>query len=107
MKKVMVVDFDPDVVTIFEDSLTKMGYSTLNYTSAETCLESLKVSTPALIIIGVFSDKQKLLKALQNKKVKLLYVSAGREVMLHDAANVLETPFDEGTLLKKVKGLIG
>jgi CheY-like chemotaxis protein len=53
MKKIMVVDDEPDVVAVVGKMLRKAGYDVIGAYNSRECLEKLKKEKPDLILLDV------------------------------------------------------
>lgn len=116
MKKVLIVDDEPTIVTIIEDLLRSNGYDTLPAGSAEEAEEVMKRNLPDLILLDVmmpktdgfeFCKKLKSDPAYQNIPVIFVTVMKSKEDIEKGkelgAADYIPKPFDPADLMARVK----
>lgn len=125
-KKILVIDDEPDMVTLYTTILEEKGYSVFGVNSAEEGLETLKQNRPDLILldlvmpektgINLFRD---LKKDERYKDIPIVLITGIKDVMGGDhkkffeglrtrvPAAYLEKPVDPKALLKTVNDILG
>ncbi|MCP4570148.1 MAG: response regulator [FCB group bacterium] len=123
MKKILVIDDEPDMVTwlttIFEDN----GYTTISAGSGAEGFSKAKEEKPDLITLDVSMDQESGLKALRNLQetpdtagIPIIMVTGvspdikrfiTRNKKVEMPAAFMEKPVDPEELVKTAKGLIG
>ncbi len=53
MKRVMIVDDEPDIILVVRKMLEREGYEVMEVESGEECLAKVKVERPELILLDV------------------------------------------------------
>jgi len=112
MKKILIVDDDPNIIdyltTLFEDN----GYSTFSARDVKEGLEMAKKEIPDLITLDLempeewgprFYRKMSQEKALKNIPVIVISGLSGGDHAIGKAVAYLSKPFDREELLKIVK----
>jgi len=115
MKKILIVDDDPNIIdyltTLFEDN----GYSTFSARDVKEGLEIAKKETPDLITLDLempeewgprFYRKMSQEKTLKNIPVIVISGLSGGDHAIGKAVAYLSKPFDREELLKIVKETI-
>jgi len=115
MKKILIVDDDPNIIdyltTLFEDN----GYSTFSARDVKDGLEMAKKEIPDLITLDLempeewgprFYRKMSQEKALKNIPVIVISGLSGGDHAIGKAVAYLSKPFDREELLKIVKETI-
>ncbi len=120
MKKVLVVDDEPDILKVISFRLKKSGYEVLTAGDGKAALDLIAVNKPDLILLDlrmpVLSGEEvcAMLKASDELKtipVILLTASSGGKIA--DKAKELRAddcmikPFEAEILLEKVRKIIG
>jgi len=123
LKKILVIDDEPDMVTwlttIFEDN----GYSTISAGSGAEGFSKAKEEKPDLITLDVSMDQESGIKALRNLQetaettnIPIIMVTGvspdikrfiTRNKKIEMPAAFLEKPVEPAELLKAAKELIG
>lgn len=116
MKKILVVDDDPNVIDyltmLFEDN----GYSTESATGVKEALEMARKDPPDLITLDLempdewgprFYRKMSQEKSLKNIPVIVISGLSGSDHAIGKAVASLSKPFDREQLLKIVKETLG
>jgi len=117
---VLVVDDDPEIVTMVSLRLTKRGYHVVTANDGIEALEAAKRERPALIVLDVMMPGKngwEVVRALKQdpvtEKVKIVMLTAiGEQVnamtsSLYGADAFIDKPFDFTVLEKTVAKLIG
>jgi CheY-like chemotaxis protein len=112
MKKILIVDDDPNIIdyltTLFDDN----GYSTFSAQDVKEGLEIARKETPDLITLDLempeewgprFYRKMSQEKALKNIPVIVISGLSGGDHAIGKAVAYLSKPFDREELLKIVK----
>jgi DNA-binding response OmpR family regulator len=117
---VLVVDDDPEIVTMVSLRLTKRGYHVVTASDGIEALEAAKRERPALIVLDVMMPGKngwEVVRALKQdpvtEKVKIVMLTAiGEQVnamtsSLYGADAFIDKPFDFTVLEKTVAKLVG
>lgn len=117
---VLVVDDDPEIVTMVSLRLTKRGYHVVTATDGIEAIEAARRERPALIVLDVMMPGKngwEVVRALKHdpvtEKVKIVMLTAiGEQVnamtsSLYGADAFIDKPFDFTVLEKTVAKLIG
>ena len=119
VKKILVVDDEPDLLKVLLIRLKKAGYEVFGGTNGQEALDLARQHTPDLIILDVYlpimngDDAAKILKKdEQLKHIPILLISATTKQMAEKAQesganDYLAKPFEPEELFKKIEGLIG
>jgi CheY-like chemotaxis protein len=67
-KTIMVVDDNPDIITIVRTILEGKGFNVLSATSGAECLEALKSQRPDLIVLDIMMPEMDGLEVLTRLK---------------------------------------
>lgn len=115
MKKILIVDDDPNIVeyltTLFEDN----GYATFTAHNVKEAIETAKKEIPDLITLDLempeewgprFYRKLSQEKALKNIPVIVISGLSGSSHAIAKAVACLQKPFDRDELLKIVKEIL-
>lgn len=119
-KTILVVDDDPEIVTMVGLRLSKRGYRIVSATDGNEALEAARRERPALIVLDVMMPGRngwEVARALKQdpvtEKVKIVMLTAiGHSVNemtspIYGADAYIDKPFDFTHLEKTVAGLIG
>ncbi len=118
MKKIMVVDNEPDIVDLTRTVLELGGYSVVPAYSGEECLRKIEKETVDLILLDimmpgmsgwdVFNRIKKKGSDIKVAFMSVLEISDKRKQVLLDEglADYIMKPFDKETLLKKVDNIL-
>ena len=118
MKKIMVVDNEPDIVDLTRTVLELGGYSVIPSYSGEECLRKLEKETVDLVLLDimmpglsgwdVFNRIKKRRSDVKVAFMSVLEISDKRKQVLLDEglADYIMKPFDKETLLKKVDNIL-
>ena len=118
MKKIMVVDNEPDIVDLTRTVLELGGYSVIPIYSGEECLRKLEKETVDLVLLDIMMpgmsgwDVFNRIKK-KNSEIKVAFMSVleisdkRKQVLLDEGlADYIMKPFDKETLLKKVDNIL-
>lgn len=121
MARILVVDDDPQVVTVFRKVLEDAGHETAGESDGKAAIKAFRTCPVDLVITDIFmpeSDGLEVVRALRevSDRVKILAISGGgpygtdkyldvAECLGADAA--LEKVVDADTLLCTVNSLLG
>jgi two-component system response regulator VicR len=118
MKKIMVVDNEPDIVDLTRTVLELGGYAVVPAYSGEECLRKLDEEEVDLILLDimmpgmsgwdVFNRIKKKNKAIKVAFMSVLEISDKRKKVLLDEglSDYIMKPFDKETLLEKVDNIL-
>ena len=118
MKKIMVVDNEPDIVDLTRTVLEIGGYSVIPAYSGEECLKLLEKQKVDLILLDIMMPGMsgwdvfnRINKKSTNVKVafmSVLEISDKRKQVLLDEglADYIMKPFDKDTLLNRVDNIL-
>lgn len=118
MKKIMVVDNEPDIVDLTRTVLELGGYSVVPAYSGEECLRTIEKETVDLILLDimmpgmsgwdVFNRIKKKRSDIKVAFMSVLEISDKRKQVLLDEglADYIMKPFDKETLLRKVDEIL-
>jgi len=118
MKKVLVIDDDPDILEAVQMILTSGGYaSDITMKGDETC-QKVRDYQPDLIILDVLlsgNDGRKICKTLKNdertKKIPIIMISAHPSakdsIKECGADSFIPKPFSVAELLAEIKRYLG
>jgi len=115
-KTIMVVDDEPDIRETVKLILEKNGYKVITAVNGDDCLKKLKTNKPDLILLDIMMPGTPVKDVVPKiKNIKIAYLSVVRvgeaeKEDLMSSKNIvdfIQKPFDIGTLLKKIKKLVG
>ena len=118
MKKIMVVDNEPDIVDLTRTVLELGGYQVVTAYSGEECLRRLEKETVDLVLLDimmpgmsgwdVFNRINKKSKQIKVAFMSVLEISDKRKQVLLDEglADYIMKPFDKETLLNRVDKIL-
>lgn len=118
MKKIMVVDNEPDIVDLTRTVLELGGYSVVPAYSGEECLRMLDKENVDLILLDimmpgmsgwdVFNRIKKKNMGIKVAFMSVLEISDKRKQVLLDEglSDYIMKPFDKDTLLEKVDNIL-
>jgi CheY-like chemotaxis protein len=118
MKKIMVVDNEPDIVDLTRTVLELGGYTVIPSYSGEEALRKLEREKVDLVLLDIMMpgmsgwDVFNRIKK-KNKEIKIAFMSVldisdkRRQVLLEEGlADYIMKPFDKETLLQKVDKIL-
>ncbi len=117
MKKIMIVDDEPDIRVTVKTVLEKAGYNVVVAVNADDCLKKVKAgASPDLILMDIMMPGTPVREIIPKLgKVKIAYLSvvrtseAEKEDLMKskNIVDFIQKPFDINELLKRVKKIIG
>lgn len=118
MKKIMVVDNEPDIVDLTRTVLEIGGYSVIPVYSGEECLRKLEKEEVDLVLLDimmpgmsgwdVFNRIKKKNNSIKVAFMSVLEISDKRKQVLLDEGleDYIMKPFDKDSLLERVDNII-
>ena len=120
-KKILIVDDEPDIMTISTARLSRLGYEVIEAVDAEEALVILQKDIPDLILLDLLLPKMQgdeLCKKLKSddkfKNIPIIIFTASAirpnlpgEIKKMGANDCVLKPFEPEELLSKVKKFIG
>ena len=117
VKKILVVDDEPDTLSLLGMTLARAGYTVLKAATAKACLETARKEQPDLIILDVMLhdgsgvDVLKTLRAEPSPPPIILFTAKGRiedmsEGLDAGAFKYLVKPTSREKLLETVKAAL-
>lgn len=118
MKKIMVVDNEPDIVDLTRTVLEIGGYSVVPAYSGEECLRKLDKEQVDLVLLDIMMPGMSgwdVFNRIKKKspKVKVAFMSVleisdkRKQVLLDEGlADYIMKPFDKDTLLSRVDNIL-
>lgn len=118
MKKIMVVDNEPDIVDLTRTVLELGGYNVVTANSGEECLRILEKESVDLVLLDIMMPGMsgwdvfnRINKKSPNIKVAFMSVleisDKRKQVLLEEGlADYIMKPFDKETLLNRVDKII-
>ncbi len=120
MKKILVVDDEPDVLKVVSFRLEKAGYEVLAASNGKIALDLILENKPDLILLDLqmpVMDGYEVCRSIKGddelKKIPIILLTAKSASIVVDMVNKLEAdgylvkPFDPDELLKEVRKFIG
>ena len=116
-KTVMVVDDEPDNVTVVKTILLKNGYKVITATSGDDCLKKVKAGQiPDLILMDIMMPGTPVREIIPKlpKSIKIAYLSVVRTseaekddlLKTGNIVDFIQKPFDINELVAKVKKIL-
>lgn len=112
MERILIIDDDPDALTVLQLILSKKGYQVITAVHEAQILEQIAYRKPDLILMDVLlsgADGRHICRRLKNsvhKEIPIIMFSAhpGAQKNMHEygADDFLPKPFQEKDLLQKV-----
>jgi DNA-binding response OmpR family regulator len=114
MKKILLIDDDPDVITVLQLLLKKKGYEVATASREEEAYSQVKLFEPDLIVLDVLLsgvDGRTICKKLKNtsasKHIPIIMFSAhpGAQKNMQDfgADDFISKPFESNKLLERIE----
>ena len=120
MKKVLVIDDEPDILKVISFRLKKAGYEVLTASNGKIALDLISVNKPDLILLDLrmpVMGGEEVCAQLKNdallKEIPIILLTASSGGGIAEKAKELKAddslvkPFDYDILLGKVQKLIG
>jgi len=117
MKKIMIVDDEPDIITPVKEVLERNGYKVVTAVNADDCLKKIKAGEkPDLILMDIVMPGTPVRKIIPKLgKIKIAYLSVvgiseaeKKDLMKNkNIVDIIQKPFVLSKLLKRVKKLVG
>jgi len=120
-KKILIVDDEPDMVTLLTTLLEDNGYETVSAYNGIEGMEKVQSDNPDLITLDITMDKETGIKMYRKlcqagSQIPVIMVTGisdalgtflGRYKDTTEPAGYFEKPIDNEALLAKIKELIG
>lgn len=117
MKKILLIDDDPDVITVLQILLKKKGYQVATASYEEEAYKQVEFFMPNLVVLDVLLsgvDGRTICKKLKNtnssKHIPILMFSAhpGAQKNMEDfgADDFLPKPFESNKILERIEILL-
>jgi len=115
MKKIMVVDDEPDIRASVKTILEKKGYKVVTAISGDDCLKQLKKEKPDLILMDIMmpgTPTREVVKKIKDIKISFLSVvrtsEAEKEELMKQSniVDFIQKPFDIDELIKRVNKIL-
>jgi DNA-binding response OmpR family regulator len=114
MKKILLIDDDPDVITVLQLLLKKKGYEVATASREEEAYNQVKLFEPDLIVLDVLLsgvDGRTICKKLKNtsasKHIPIIMFSAhpGAQKNMEEfgADDFISKPFESNKLLERIE----
>jgi two-component system response regulator VicR len=119
MKKIMVVDNEPDIVDLTRTVLEIGGYNVIPAYSGEECLRKLDIEKVDLILLDIMMPGMSgwdVFNRIKNKSpdIKVAFMSVleisdkRKQVLLDEGlADYIMKPFDKDSLLGRIDNILG
>lgn len=113
MKKILLIDDDPDVQTVIRSILQQHGYAVISAARKEEAWQQLRKEQPSLILLDVLlsgDDGRELCREIKatpaTKDIPVImfsgHPSAGLQFETYGADDFIAKPLDTKTLLHKL-----
>jgi CheY-like chemotaxis protein len=116
-KSIMIVDDEPDNITIVQTVLETNNYNVISAVNGDDCLEKLKNGIrPDLILMDIMMPGTPVSEIVpQIKDIKIVYLTvvrmseAKKQGLLNqkNIVDYIQKPFDINELLEKIKKIVG
>ncbi|MBW2965942.1 response regulator [Candidatus Woesearchaeota archaeon] len=117
MKTIMIVDDEPDNITIIKTVLESHKYNVISAVNGDDCLEKLKNGAkPDLILMDIMMPGTPIRDVIKKiKNIKIVYLTVVRMIEAEkqgllgqkNVVGYIQKPFDINELLKEVKKITG
>jgi DNA-binding response OmpR family regulator len=115
MKKILLIDDDPDVITVLQMLLKKKGYEVATASREDEAYHQVSAFSPDLIVLDVLLsgvDGRTICKKLKNsaasKHIPIIMFSAhpGAQKNMHEfgADDFIPKPFETSKILERIEG---
>ena len=116
MKRILIIDDDPDLRTVMDLSLQKHGYVVDTASRQDEVMDKLEEFKPSVVLLDVLLSGydgrticQEIKRQDKTKDVSVIMVSAhpsaGENISSYGADDFIGKPFNVDTLLRKLEGL--
>jgi DNA-binding response OmpR family regulator len=117
MKKILLIDDDPDVITVLQLLLKKKGYEVATATREDEAYRQVTVFEPDLVVLDVLLsgvDGRSICKKLKNtpasKHIPVImfsaHPSAQKNMEDFGADDFLSKPFESTKILERIEALL-
>lgn len=111
MKKILIINNDPDMMELLKDLLHRAGFVTRANSNIEKASDEIKEFKPDLLLLDIDHRAiiEKLNKQAQQNSVPVLLMTDHQQVHLNADENikdVIQKPFTMDGLLKKIKAIV-
>ena len=114
MKKILIIDDDPDVITVLQLLLKKKGYEVATASNEDQAYQQVELFWPDLIVLDVLLSGvdgrticKKLKAAAKSQHIPIIMFSAhpGAQKNMDDfgADDFLPKPFESNKLLERIE----
>jgi CheY-like chemotaxis protein len=117
VKKILIVDDEPDIRNTVKTVLEKNGYKVITASSADDCLKKVNSGEkPDLILMDIMMPGTPVREVIPKLgKIKVAYLSvvrtseAEKEDLMKskNIVDFIQKPFDINELIKRVKKIVG
>ena len=117
IKKIMVVDDEPDIRTPVKEVLERNGYEVVTAVNADDCLRKVQAGgKPDLILMDIMMPGTPVIKIIPKLgRIKIAYLSVvgiseseKKDLMKNkNIADIIQKPFELKELVERVKKLVG
>ena len=116
MKRILIIDDDPDLRTVMDISLQKHGYVVDTASKKDEVMDKLEEFKPSVVLLDVLLsgyDGRTICQQIKGqdttKDVSVIMVSAhpsaGENISSYGADDFIGKPFNVDTLIRKLEGL--
>lgn len=116
MKRILIIDDDPDLRTVMDISLQKHGYVVDTASKKDEVMGKLEEFKPSVVLLDVLlsgHDGRSICQQIKGqdttKDVSVIMVSAhpsaGENISSYGADDFIGKPFNVDTLIRKLEGL--
>ena len=119
MKKILIIDDEPDIIKVVKFRLIKMGYEVMTATNGREGLESLRALKPDLVLLDYrmsFLSGDEVCKEIKKdestRHIPVILMTASTQdtweenIQTMGADDYILKPFEPEELIKKIKKLI-
>jgi CheY-like chemotaxis protein len=117
MKKILLIDDDPDVRTVMTIMLQKQGYQVTTASRKEEAWQMIEAAEPAVILLDVLlsgADGRDLCREIkanpQTRDIPVImfsgHPSAGAQFQTYGADDFITKPLQKEVLLEKLSNLV-
>lgn len=119
MKKILIIDDEPDIIKVVKFRLIKMGYEVMTATNGKEGLEMVRPTKPDLVLLDFrmpFLNGDEVCKEIKKdestKHIPVILMTASiqnaleENIQMMGADDYILKPFEPEELIKKIKRLI-